>query len=202
MTKRKIGNVWIIGIAIIGLLSSCMKDGDVFNDYEQYERDVLVIENYVKVNLPKAIKDSTGIWFELIKEGEGENFQYKTETVTDPRTGQKVVRALAPIITVRYTTKLLDGTVAQSEQKPEGISVPFIEQPASWQLAFLPYEIPGVTTQIKGLTRNGLKPGSIIRFVTPSFYAYGNVTIGKIPANSPLDYTIEVLKMENKTDNK
>jgi len=202
MTKRKIGSVWIIGLAIVGLLSSCMKDGDVFNDYEQYERDILVIESYVKSNLPKATRDSTGIWFEVIKQGTGENFQYKTETVDDPKTGQKVVRALAPNITVRYTTRLLNGTVVQDEQKEEGISLPFLAQPASWQLAFLPYEISGVTTQIRGLTRNGLKPGSVIRFVTPSFYAYGNVTIGKIPANSPLDYTIEVLKMEYKAEKK
>ncbi|MGJ1419796.1 FKBP-type peptidyl-prolyl cis-trans isomerase [Sphingobacterium spiritivorum] len=198
MTAKSLGKLLIIGLATISLFASCIKDDDVFNDYEQYQKESVDIQNYIRTNFPTAKKDTTGIWFELIEEGEGENFQYKTETVSDPNTGQSVVRALAPTVTVKFTGKLLSGSVVQNNQTETGIAVSLAQQPASWQLAFLPYEISGVTTQIRGLTRNGLKTGSIIRFVTPSYYAYGNMTVGQVPANSPLDYTIEVIKMEYK----
>ncbi|WP_442800865.1 FKBP-type peptidyl-prolyl cis-trans isomerase [Sphingobacterium sp. UT-1RO-CII-1] len=48
----------------------------------------------------------------------------------------------------------------------------------------------------------GAQVGSHFRIITPSIYAYGRSSNGKIPANSPLEFDIKVLKMENyKPDN-
>ncbi|MGO3306332.1 MAG: FKBP-type peptidyl-prolyl cis-trans isomerase [Sphingobacterium sp.] len=44
-----------------------------------------------------------------------------------------------------------------------------------------------------GLTTEGLRKGSVIKFVTPSPWAYDAKELEKIPANSPLYFEMEVV---------
>lgn len=68
-----------------------------------------------------------------------------------------------------------------------------------WVYAFFPYSIRfnGNDEIIGGLTKDGLKKGSIFRMVTPSYWAFDTRTnIKDIPADSPLIYEFEVLAIE------
>ena len=46
--------------------------------------------------------------------------------------------------------------------------------------------------KLGGLTEKGLQKGSKIHIMAPSLYGYQNQAVGTIPANSPLDFVIEV----------
>jgi len=76
-------------------------------------------------------------------------------------------------VSLTYTGKLLDGT--QFAATTTALS-PLSESLTGWQ-AGIPL----------------IKKGGKIRLLLPSFYGYGNIGNTKIPANSVLDYTIELV---------
>lgn len=76
-------------------------------------------------------------------------------------------------ISVLYTGRLLNGTVFDSATT--AISFPLSQAITGWQ-AGIPL----------------IKKGGKIRLLLPSFYAYGNQANQRIPANSPLDFTVEL----------
>ncbi|MBC7565613.1 MAG: FKBP-type peptidyl-prolyl cis-trans isomerase [Pedobacter sp.] len=76
-------------------------------------------------------------------------------------------------ISVIYSGRLLDGTIFDSTTAPA--TFPLSNVITGWQAG-----IP--------LIRKGGK----IRLLLPSFYGYGNQAYSKIPANSVLDFTVEL----------
>ncbi len=78
------------------------------------------------------------------------------------------------LITVDYTGKLLNGTTFDTSN---GTPVTFTlgNLIPGWQIG-LPY----------------IQKGGKIRLFIPSYYGYGNVSKGTIPANSVLDFTISL----------
>jgi len=76
-------------------------------------------------------------------------------------------------ISVIYTGRLLDGT--KFDETTKAITFPLSNAITGWQAG-----IP--------LIRKGGK----IRLLLPSFYGYGNIPNNKIPANSVLDFTVEL----------
>ena len=64
----------------------------------------------------------------------------------------------------------------------------------AWQIAFFPKKIGDLN--LGGLTVKGLSKGTKIRIITPSYWAYQNMSNSKIPANSSLDFTIEVVDIK------
>jgi len=89
-------------------------------------------------------------------------------------------------ISVRYTGKLLNGTVFDSNAdvlKPE----------FSFQL--------GAGTVIKGwdIGLLGVNVGDVVMLSIPADQAYGSIATGSIPANSPLNFQVEVLGRTNST---
>ena len=89
-------------------------------------------------------------------------------------------------ISVRYTGKLLNGTVFDSNAdvlKPE----------FSFQL--------GAGTVIKGwdIGLLGVNVGDVVMLSIPADQAYGSNATGSIPANSPLNFQVEVLGRTNST---
>jgi FKBP-type peptidyl-prolyl cis-trans isomerase FkpA len=63
----------------------------------------------------------------------------------------------------------------------------------AWPIAFRPKTIVfNGRTHHTGLVEGGLKKGHKIRFVAPSPYCYDTRASDKVPANSPLVFTIEV----------
>jgi len=89
--------------------------------------------------------------------------------------GNDTLKAM-DLVTVVYTGRLLDGLVVERATEPDSVLY---------------------SSLIEGLTR-GLKkiqPGGRIRLIIPSTMAYTNKVVGAIPANSNLDYTIELIKV-------
>jgi FKBP-type peptidyl-prolyl cis-trans isomerase FkpA len=80
------------------------------------------------------------------------------------------------IITVDYEGRFLSGAVFDSRNDEKFTLRSSI---AAWQFA-----VPLI------------KKGGRIRVITPSFYAYRNIANERIPANSILDFTITLKKVE------
>lgn len=191
LLKMKKINVLVLLLSVL-TMSSCLKTKDTYDAEAQMNIEKPLIQSYVETNLPSATLDgNTGIWFEVLAAGDPESYEYKTIGVGGP--------IEAPVITVKYTLRLLNGTVVEEVDTEAGYTNSLAALMRAWHLAFLPSEINGEETS--GLTASGLKKGSKIRFVTPSFWAYQNNASGSIPANSPLDFYIEVLKIEAPTTN-
>lgn len=204
-------------------LSSCMKSGNNDDYLRQIEEekqriDLLmrtekpIIESYVMKNYPSAqpdtvdfplqelgIKIKRGIWYQVINEPTDNSYEYKLTS-----NGYNV-QVKPPIVKLKYSVKLLDGTVILEEK--EGSTYDFSTNSNGFityavTASFYPYtlKLNGETMTIFGITKDGLKKGSKFRVITPSLWGYGNraVTIGSksVPANSPLDYEFEVLTIE------
>ncbi|MBL1410871.1 FKBP-type peptidyl-prolyl cis-trans isomerase [Sphingobacterium faecale] len=178
-------------------------------------KDKLKIEDYiddtfqedsVKIRftfLNKSVK--RGIWYKVTGTPTEEDEQaYKYEPNTSGYQGLPVV---APKVTLKYTARLLDGstlsngTLVENEESGEydlGSSTTKVINSA-WYVSFFPYSIrinEQDTRIIGGLTKTGLKKGSKITVVTPSYWAYQGLSTDKRPANSPLVYEFEVLSIK------
>lgn len=169
-------------------LSSCFNKDDMFDTNAQYEIEKPLIQQYVQENLPGATLDTaTGIWYQILDIGDEEDtYDYKTLGA-----GGGIE---SPIIQVKYTLRLLNGTVVDKVDTEQGFTSNLAGLIQAWHIAFLPKKIGELNTG--GFTENGLQKNSRIRFVTPSIWGYQNRAFGNVPANSPLDFTIEVLGVQ------
>lgn len=79
---------------------------DVYNTQIRFDEDINTIENYLTSHALKAVPDTSGVFYSLQKEGEGEY----------PEAGKK--------ITVHYTGKLLGGQIFSSSTN-EGVPFAF-----------------------------------------------------------------------------
>lgn len=197
-------------VAIVLLFASCMKDdNNNSNDYyEELLKEIARRDSTLKAQAPllrtyvmnpengftnPVLNDSTGIWFEVINEPTDTTYQYRINSNN---------AWVTPMATVKYKGMLLNKTVFDEPSLPVDLSI--IEGTQyqngliqAWPIAFRPKTINlNGKTYHTGLTEKGLKKGSKIRFVTPSVYGYDNATKDKIPANSPLDFTIEVVDIK------
>lgn len=183
-------------VAAIFAFASCSKDDTTYHDPEaQFQAEKPIIENYVKANYSgmQYSSDTTGIWFEVTEPGIANSYEYKVVDTVYLGYQTKMVRP--PQITVRYTGKLIsNNTVFDSNTTDAGFTSKLNSLISAWQIAFQPKSIAEYS--VGGLTPKGLQIGSKIRFVTPSYFAYGNSVTGSIPANSPLYFEIEVLDIK------
>lgn len=196
--------VLILGITFVSCKSNDYNDDDYWKQVEQNNRR---IDSILKDQAPLLKKfaldnfenpqfdDSTGFWFDVLQ----------TPTDEDDKAFEYVVSGngwKAPLATVKYTGKLVkDGSTFDSSTDPVEMRI----IPASqfnqglilaWPIAFYPKSIKqGGKEYPTGLLEKGMKKGSKIRFIAPSPYCYDNRSLDKIPANSPLDFTIEVTKI-------
>lgn len=195
-------NILVLALVAVGL-SSCIKDRETYDPNAQYELEKPAIEAYAKAHLmAPQFHEETGIWFEVITPGDLSSYQYKV--IADPyNPSQSTIEP--PVINVNYIGKLVEGnTVFDSDD--DGFEISLANVVSAWQFAFLPKEIrydqdgdlleePVKFSGIGGLTTSGLGVGSVIRIVTPSLLAYRNQGQGKVPANAPLYFEIEVLEI-------
>ncbi len=145
--------------ALIMSFAACNK-GEVYDREAQMQIDKEIIQQFIKDQQLTDVKESNGVFYQIIK----------------PGTGTKHVE-LVDTFSVSYTGKLLDGTTFdKSGEAPfKGPLNGVIE---GWQLG-LPL----------------IKEGGRIRLLIPSPLAYTNRKIGPIPANSPLDFTVDLVKV-------
>ena len=121
--------------------------------------DQWITENATKPGVKKA-DSASGLYYKVVQEGSGES----------PKSTDKV--------SVKYTGKLIDGTVFDSTEQGGG-------QPRQFMVSGV---IPG--------WREGLqlmKKGAKYEFYIPSDLAYGERAQRQIPANSALIFDVELL---------
>jgi len=198
MTMKKI-NFLIIALIAGVAFTGCLKDKDFEPyDFQKYlDLEAPVLKAYVEKTpeLEGAVLDAeSGIWYKVISEGlqDAEDPNYYTYNFNNAN------QIEAPRIRVNYDGKLVaTGTSFQKNDMAEGTYLSLAEVIGGWQVAFLPKELIDKNNKVvkSGLTEHGLQKGSKIRIVIPSPYGYQNQTRDGIPANSPLDFYIEVLEV-------
>lgn len=209
-----------IALAMTMGLSSCMKNNDYFDPNAQWELEKTIIKEFVEADPSLSgakMHEETGIWYQVITEGErGENTFTYTAIDTIVNTGPSI-RVIADAI-VEYEGKLLDGTIFDETTKAEGDSLRievalagsnFMSVIPAWIYSFMPEKITvelekedNKTIDLGIIFADGLQAGDKVRIITPSAYAYGNFGQGKVPANSPLDFTIKVIDVKEHNDKK
>lgn len=102
---------------------------------------------------------------------------------TDIVVGTGAEAQLGSKISVKYTGKLTDGTVFDSTDKHGG-------QPATFTLA----KGALIDGWVQGIP--GMKVGGKRNLVVPSSLGYGDKVNGSIPANSTLNFDIELVGVE------
>ncbi|MCA5003876.1 FKBP-type peptidyl-prolyl cis-trans isomerase [Sphingobacterium bovistauri] len=175
---------------------SCAKDEVLFDPIAQFDLEQPQIKTYANTNYPNMIYsgDTTGIWYEIVNPGTPDSYEYKVVDTINYY-GQAVKTLRMPTITVKYVGKLItDNSIFDSNQTEAGFISNLGGLISAWQIAFVPKSVGAIS--FGGLTTKGLQKGSKIRIVTPSYYAYGNRAAGKIPANSPLFFEIEVINIK------
>lgn len=169
-----------MGVLFVG----CMKnDGPVYDPQAQIEKEVPLIETYVAtLNEEEEIvlekDDELLIWYQYQELNSGEElYDYVDENN----------QLLWPKVRVSYKGRLMDGTVFDEDEESEYVDLR--ELVGSWAVAFFP-------SAQGGLLEKGLQIGDKIRFIMPSYWGYGPNARAGIPANSPLDFEIEVLDIQ------
>src|SRR5690554_3090153 len=199
--KMKMKKINFLIIALIAgfAFTGCLKD----NDFEPYDfqkhldLEVSVLKEYVEKTpeLEGAVMhEGTGIWYKIIEPG----LQDKESVDFYKYNFNSNNELEAPRIRVNYDGKLVStGTSFEEKDMATGQYWSLAGVIGGWQVAFLPKELKDRNDKIvkTGITELGSQKGSKVRVVIPSPYGYQNQTQSSIPANSPLDYYIEVLEV-------
>ncbi|TDQ75745.1 FKBP-type peptidyl-prolyl cis-trans isomerase [Sphingobacterium yanglingense] len=190
-------------ISLLVLVSSCNKNQETFDPVAQLEVEKPIIEAYVKKNYPNAVQhETTGIWYEVMESPEEANYKYPLKDTLN----QKWIWTEG---TINYKGKLIsNGTIFDQTKDPAvGTELPLYMSLTSgqgsvitaWLMAFYPKKVTVESKEINlgMIFEKGAQEGAKFRIITPSYYAYGNRAAGSIPANSPLEFEIEVLKLRD-----
>ncbi|MBE7175792.1 MAG: FKBP-type peptidyl-prolyl cis-trans isomerase [Mucilaginibacter polytrichastri] len=155
--KRFLPVLLLSGILFV---SACTKNEEL-NDQERARVDEQLIRDYVqRGNLTGVTRDNnSGVWYQLTD----------TTTYTDSPTVNT-----NSIVYVRYTGRLLDGSVFDQRTNASGFRVSSTIQ--GWQIA-----LPSLLG----------KRGSM-RLIIPSRLAFGKTVQPGIPANSVVDYSLSI----------
>lgn len=129
------------------------------NDENSFKKEMEILADYIKTNNITVLPSASGLYYIEIKEGTGEK----------ARTGDSV--------TVKYTGKLLDGTVFDSGT-----------------FTF----VLGKRTVIKGWDEGiaMMKKGGLAQLIIPSNLAYGANGSGPIQPYTTLLFSVELLEIK------
>jgi len=197
-------NVRVLGALIALGLSSCIKDGETYDPNAQYEIEKPIIEAYAKEHLDNPnYKDFQGmrIWFEIEPPADPETpYRYKVKE----NSGNPLFVPAEAIVS--YEGRLVKTDTEFESKDDQKFIISLNSIIPAWQIAFLPDELRynedgdllDEPIEFGGLTEEGLQPGSVIRIVTPSYWAYQNQGQGNaIPPNSPLYFEISVSEIKD-----
>lgn len=181
MNLKSLFRLFIMTIAMLPILTSCLDEEDAFSDSEQFAIDLEIIQDYVSENLPYAYQIFTldylgdvyytGVFVDIFHHGSEDPFHHPALDSADVNTVQYV--------TVGFKGYLTDGTVFDETEEDELISYPLDGFIDGWKLA-----IPEMTK------------GDSATIVIPSFYGYKNSEVGSIPKNSVLIFDVYLESFE------
>jgi len=192
---QRIG-IWIIAIVMtVGTIGSFVviilqNDNNKIDQAEQQKTDAAKLAAYQQQQTVAAKTNAdnseafggysaqafnasgvTALKTEVIKEGTGD-----------------IIKA-TDSINASYFGWTSDGKIFDSSKKKDTTS----DSPITFALSGI---IPGWT---EGLT--GVKVGSVVRLIIPADKAYGATGKGIIPANAPLEFIVEIHKIDNSQAN-
>jgi len=149
--------------------------------------------------LPNKPTVNRGIWYRVVSDADADDtYEYSLNSF-----GNGLV---PPVLKLKYKASLLNGTEVQSDQTGGVYSFSALTNNGpsnvfnpAWHYSFFPYSIKfnGDDKIIQGLTKDGLRKGSKLHVVVPSYWAFDQRSLDKIPANSPLVYEFEVVEIHN-----
>lgn len=149
--------------SLVIILFSACKKGG-FDAAKQATIDDEKIRAYIAANKIDVVKDPSGVYYKILKLDTGNNHP-----------------SLADTIQVTYTGKLLNGTQFDA-QTATVLPTPLSNLIKGWQIT-----LPLLTSDDSHVNY------SRIRLIVPSGLAYGNSSGGTIPANSVLDFQIDLI---------
>ena len=223
---KKLLNLLLITAVSTLAFTSCKDSNTNFQDdteaYLKAEKaldslfaaQALKIEEFVKVdgNFTNPVQDTVtvsfqylgkkikrGLWYQVLETPTDNAYEYKGQLVNSYY--GYYFAPILPKVKLKYTAKLLDGTIVQKDLEGSTYDLATTSNTifnSAWQISFVPYIIKhnGENKVVNGLTAQGLKKGSKIKVITPSYWAFGDKKVGEIPANSPLVYEFEVLEIQ------
>ncbi|HXH98730.1 MAG TPA: FKBP-type peptidyl-prolyl cis-trans isomerase [Sphingobacteriaceae bacterium] len=163
------------------VIVSCKKEEPEYDVDKQLAAEEITIKNYVTANnIPALRHDKSGIYYVLTSPGTGV-YTYSNLSTT--------------AVTVKYSGKFLSGV--QFDGNTEGITFGPPQFPNGLNNLINAWKIAMAPKSVGGILEAGLQKGGRIRIITPSPYAYGPNANGKIPANSILDFDIELIDVKN-----
>ncbi|MBI3137654.1 MAG: FKBP-type peptidyl-prolyl cis-trans isomerase [Sphingobacteriales bacterium] len=137
---------------------ACLKDNSCKAKTVESEKATML--SYAASNGITATEHSSGIMYQVVTAGSGP------------------APTLSSTVSVRYTGKLLDGTVFDS-QTGNPISFPLNQVIPGWQIG-LPL----------------IQEGGLIKLIIPSSLCYGCTGVGAIPGNSVLYFEIQLVDVQ------
>jgi len=168
MQASKLLILFSFSITLI-FLSSCedkLVDPAVFDHYAQYQKDSLIIENYILEHDLDAFDVEFngvryGVYCSITKEGTEDTDIYPTP---DSK------------VSVTYKGYLTNGTVFDQTKEGAFFSSPLNNLIGGWQIGF-----------------SALTKGDEAILLIPSYYGYRNQETGDIPASSVLIFEVKLV---------
>lgn len=199
---KKLNFLFIALIIGVGF-TSCMKGNDFepYDGQKYFDIEAPILKAYVDSvdALEGAILDETGIWYKIVEQGltdsaNADFYEYNFNSIGELE---------YPEVTINYEGKLVSNGLTFDEGEDKTFSLGGLV--GGLIVAFLPENMkdrkgdivldPNGDPQKIGITPLGLQKGAKIRIVMPSPYGYQSQSREGIPANSPLDFYIEVLEV-------
>lgn len=150
---------YFVAIASLFLFTGCLKDDSCTPKTVQSETAIML--NYANTNGITPTTHSSGMLYQIVSAGAG-----ATPTATST-------------VTVRYTGKLMDGTVFDSNATGSPISFGLNQVIQGWQLG-----IPLI------------KKDGVIKLIIPSSLAYGCAGYGSIPGDAVLYFEVQLIDVQ------
>lgn len=151
--------IYLVAIASLLLFTGCLKDDSCTPKTVQSETAIML--NYANTNGITPTTHSSGMLYQIVSAGAG-----TTPTATST-------------VTVRYTGKLMDGTVFDSNATGSPISFGLNQVIQGWQLG-----IPLI------------KKDGVIKLIIPSSLAYGCAGYGSIPGDAVLYFEVQLIDVQ------
>lgn len=195
----------IIALLAVGTITSCMKN-DYVDDFD-YEKEKARIDSTLEAQKDDLAAYAAEHFSSNMIYNEVTGMYLDTLAAATDRSYNWVVSGNGynvPKITVKYTGRLLNGTVFEDAS---ATAQAFLMRPDAninvtnaWIRAFLPRTITiNGESQVFGMIADGVKKGHKFKFIAPSPYVYDNKerknSKGEVivPKDSPVEYTVEVI---------
>lgn len=170
----------VLLVLVVAAISTSCKKEPAYNLEKQLAAEEITIKAYLADNNLTALRHESGVYYILSSPGTG-SYPYSDLNTT--------------AVTVKYSGKLLNGS--QFDSNTDGVTFGPPQFPNGLNNLIDAWKIALAPKAVGGIVEGGLQNGGRIRIISPSPYGYGRIASGSIPANSILDFDIELIEVKN-----